>query len=152
MNEELSQYIATNISIPAAAYTYRFSTNGGPQFPIVMAAHLNEYFNPHSPVTADQILSAAGLTAIHEMVGLSLGDPGDGVLVSRPYYGRFELDFGNTAGLRLVPVSMEGRDLFSAVVVEQYQKALNESVAAGVHIKALLIVNPHNPLGSVLLA
>lgn len=108
---------------------------------------MNSYFNPHSPVQADDILTATGLTAIHEMLALALGDPGDGVLVSRPIYGGFELDFGNTAGLRMIYVDMEGVDSFSNEVVTKYQKAFDASVANGVRIRFLMIVNPHNPLG-----
>ena len=122
---------------------------GGPRFPRVMATHLNEYFNPHSPVEFGHILTASGLTAIHELVGRSLADPGDGLLVSRPIYGRFELDFGNTAGLNIVYVDSDGIDSFSPSIVTQYQKAFDLSAAKGVHVKAILIVNPHNPLGTM---
>lgn len=121
---------------------------GGPRFPVAMAAHINEYFEPFLPVRPEQIITGAGLTSIHDMVGLSLGDPGDGILVSRPVYGRFELDFGNTADLHIVYADMDGIDPFSSSVVEKYQEALNVSEQAGIKIKALLIVNPHNPLGN----
>lgn len=133
--------------IPSSAFSYQFSTMGGPRFPIAMAAHLNEYFKPHVPVKPESILTGAGLTAIHEMVALSLGDPGDAVLVAPPIYGRFELDFGNTAGLNIVYADREAIDPFSPSIVPQYQKCLDESMAKGIAVKALLIVNPHNPLG-----
>jgi histidinol-phosphate/aromatic aminotransferase/cobyric acid decarboxylase-like protein len=120
---------------------------GGPRFPVAMASHLNDYFNPFVPVQPDQILTAAGLTAMHEMLALSFGDPGDGILVSRPVYGRFELDFGNTAGLEIVYADMGDTDPFSENVVEMYQNTFDNSAKMGVNVKALLIVNPHNPLG-----
>ena len=135
------------VKIPALAFTYRFSTMGGPRFPIAMAAHMNEYFNPHSPIEPSHILTGAALTSIHEMVGLSLADPGDGILVSRPIYGRFELDFGNTAGLEIVYTDNDGIDPFAPEIIQQYQKAFDRSAAKGVKVKAILIVNPHNPLG-----
>ncbi|RDW92606.1 hypothetical protein BP5796_02000 [Coleophoma crateriformis] len=147
LQEELGQYVAQNVTIPALAFTYRFSTMGGPRFPVAMASHMNHYFNPHTPVQADHILTGSGLTAIHEMVALSIGDPGDGILVSRPVYGRFELDFGNTAGLNIVYADMDGLDPFSPGVASKYQEALDASATRGIHVKALLIVNPHNPLG-----
>ncbi|CZR57004.1 related to 1-aminocyclopropane-1-carboxylate synthase [Phialocephala subalpina] len=154
VHQELEDFVSQKLDaqivqdkIPAEAFTYRYSTMGGPRFPAAMAAHMNEYFKPHSPVKSDNILTAAGLTAIHEMIGLALGDPGDGALVARPMYGRFELDFGNTAGLNIVYADMEGVDSFAPEIVEQYQKALEKSEARGVTIKVLMIVNPHNPLG-----
>ena len=112
-----------------------------------MATHMNEYFNPYSPVQPEHILTGAGLTAVHAMLALSIGDPGDGILVSRPMYGRFELDFGNEAGMRIVYADMDGVDPFASEVVERYQVAFNLSAKRGVNIKAIMIVNPHNPLG-----
>ncbi|KAK0108047.1 hypothetical protein ONS95_002871 [Cadophora gregata] len=120
---------------------------GGPRFPVTLAAHMNEYFKPHTPIEPSQILTGSALTSIHEMVGMSLADPGDGILASRPVYGRFELDFGNTAGLKIVYADNDGIDPFDPEIVEQYQKAFDRSAANGVNIKAFLIVNPHNPLG-----
>lgn len=77
----------------------------------------------------------------------SLGDPGDGILVSRPVYGRFELDFGNTADLKIVYADMEGVDPFGDEVMPKYQAALESALKENIKVKALLIVNPHNPLG-----
>ncbi|KAH7420243.1 putative aspartate aminotransferase [Cadophora sp. MPI-SDFR-AT-0126] len=147
VQDELGDFVAHSVQIPSLAFTYRFSTNGGPRFPIAMAAHMNEYFNPHAPIESSHILTGSGLTSIHEMVGLSLADPGEGILVSRPIYGRFELDFGNTAGLEIVYTDNDGIDPFAPEIVQQYQKAFNRSTANGVKVKAILIVNPHNPLG-----
>jgi 1-aminocyclopropane-1-carboxylate synthase len=120
---------------------------GGTRFSIAMASHINDYFNPHIPIEPKEILTASGLTSIHEMVGWSLADPGDGILVSRPIYGRFELDFGNTDSLNIVYVDMKGTNPFAPDVVERYQEAFDESARKGVKVKAVLIVNPHNPLG-----
>ena len=120
---------------------------GGPLFQAAMASHINDYFNPHTPVEPKEILTATGLTPIHDMVGWSLADPGEGILVSRPCYGRFELDFGNTDDLNIVYADMKGVDPFAADVVERYQVALDQSSRSGLNVKAVLIVNPHNPLG-----
>lgn len=121
---------------------------GGTRFPAAMAAHVNEYFDPASPVQAEDIITASGLTAIHELIGYSLADRGEGILVSRPVYGRFELDFGNTSGLKMVYADMDGVDPCSPAAVAKYQERLNASASEGVPIKAVLIVNPNNPLGT----
>ncbi|KAK0108046.1 hypothetical protein ONS95_002871 [Cadophora gregata] len=147
IQDELEDFVAQKVKIPASAFTYAYSTMGGPRFPVTLAAHMNEYFKPHTPIEPSQILTGSALTSIHEMVGMSLADPGDGILASRPVYGRFELDFGNTAGLKIVYADNDGIDPFDPEIVEQYQKAFDRSAANGVNIKAFLIVNPHNPLG-----
>lgn len=120
---------------------------GGPLFPVAMATHINEYFLPHTVVKAEQILTTVGLTPMHSLLAHSLGDPGDGILVTRPIYGRFELDFGNVADLEIVYVEMDSIDPFEIGVVGCYEKAFERAAKEGVKIRALLIVNPHNPLG-----
>lgn len=94
------------------------------------------------------MLTGSGLTAIHEMVGLSIGDPGDGILVTRPIYGGFELEFGNTAGLKMIYADKKGVDSLEKAVVERYEAAFQKAENEGIKIRAVLIVNPSNPLGT----
>lgn len=122
---------------------------GGPRFPLAMANHLNKYFAPFRLLQAENIVTAAALTAIHEMVGFSLAEPGDGILTTRPVYGRFVLDFGNTDELAMVYADSEGVDPFSPNIVPKLQQTFDNSLAQGRAIKALLIVNPNNPVGKV---
>ena len=147
-----TERIILQVSIPNEAFTYRFSTMGGPDFPLAMSQHINRFFNPMLPVEPGHIVTAAALTSIHEMLGHCLGDPGDGILVSRPVYGRFELDFGNTNSLSMVYANCSGIDAFSPAVIPRLQIALDEYALSGGSVKALLIVNPHNPLGKIYLA
>lgn len=81
------------------------------------------------------------------MLAFTLGDPGDGILVSSPIYGRFELDFGNEARLNIVYAKMGSVDSFAVAVVEQFDLAMEKAKKDGVRIRALLISNPSNPLG-----
>lgn len=126
---------------------YGYSTAGGQRFPKALATHLNEYFHPYKPLTADDILATGTATALHEILAFSFGDPGDGILVSRPCYGRFELDFGNKAEMPVVWADSNAENSFKPEVVTYLEEKLLQSNAAGTKIKALLIVNPHNPLG-----
>lgn len=114
-----------------------------------MANHLNEYFKPHRDLDGSDIIATGSATALHEVLAFSLGDSGDGVLLSRPGYGRFELDFWNKARMQVVWADTEAETCFDADVVNSFEKALQGSNAAGVKIRALLIINPHNPLGNV---
>lgn len=126
---------------------YGYSTAGGQRFPKALATHLNEYFHPYKPLTGDDILATGTATALHEILAFSFGDPGDGILVSRPCYGRFELDFGNKAEMPVVWADSNAENSFKPEVVTYLEEKLLQSNAAGTKIKALLIVNPHNPLG-----
>ncbi|KAH9221867.1 pyridoxal phosphate-dependent transferase [Leptodontidium sp. 2 PMI_412] len=135
------------VKIPGDAFLYSFSSAGGSRFPNAMASFLNDNFRPFTPVTGDQILTASGVTPIEDMIGLNIGDPGDGILVSSPIYGRFELDFGNEARLKIVYAKMKGMDSFDVGIVEIFQEAFEKASQAGTKIRAVLISNPSNPLG-----
>ncbi|RFU81793.1 pyridoxal phosphate-dependent transferase, major domain [Trichoderma arundinaceum] len=148
VTKELEEFAnSSRVHIPAAAFMYGYSTAGGQRFPKALATHLNEYFHPFKPLTGDDILATGTATALHEILAFSLGDPGDGILICRPCYGRFELDFGNKAELSIVWADSDAETCFRPEVVKALDEALLQSNAAGTKIKALLIVNPHNPLG-----
>jgi histidinol-phosphate/aromatic aminotransferase/cobyric acid decarboxylase-like protein len=63
-----------------------------------MANHVNKYFSPATTVEPKHVLMANGVSAICSMLGFLVGDPGDGVLLMRPIYGKFENDWGIMAG------------------------------------------------------
>ncbi|KAF2184037.1 PLP-dependent transferase [Zopfia rhizophila CBS 207.26] len=147
VQQELEDFANNNVHIPGLAFTYRYSTAGGPRFPAALAAFLNEYFHPCKPLTGSNVQITSAATALHEILAFSLADPGQGILTSRPCYGRFELDFGNKAHLKLVYPETYAETCFHPDVVHVYEEALLKSNAEGVTIRALLVVNPHNPLG-----
>lgn len=118
------------------------------RFSRALANHLNEYMRPYESITADSIRVTSAATAMHDILAWGLADPGDAFLVSRPIYGRFEIDFGNKSQVKLVYADTNAETCFNVDVVEQFEKALVRSDYAAVKIRALLIVNPHNPLGT----
>ena len=83
----------SQVTIPPEAFLYSYSTNGGPRFRDPMASFINEYFYPFTRVSGDQILVGGSVTSVGNMLEFSIGDLEDGILVSSPIYGRFELDF-----------------------------------------------------------
>ena len=82
------------------------------------------------------------------MLGFTLAEPGDGILASRPVYGRFELDYGVEAGVQMVYADTNTEEAFTPSVVEKYKTALEDAQGKGIQIRALLLVNPHNPVGT----
>ena len=90
---------------------------------------------------------ANGLTPLCHMLGIVCCEENDGILIGQPCYSAFVEDFGRVAKARLVTVPFQGVDQFSIDGVECYERALKEAEAAGTRIRALLLCNPHNPLG-----
>ena len=114
---------------------------------MLLAQHLNEHFKPSRPLDGSEIRITGAATAMHEILGWAVGDPKDCILTSRPAYGRLELDFGNKAGLKMIYADTTWQNSFSPGVVDAFEKALADSHAAGLTIRALFIINPNNPVG-----
>ncbi|KAL9569939.1 hypothetical protein ACKAV7_006002 [Fusarium commune] len=151
VTKELKEFTNKNVTISHDDFLYRGSHAGGSRFPQALAAHLNEYLQPYSPVTPDMIRCVGAATAMHDILAWGVADPGDGVLTSRPVYGRFELDFGNMSQVRVVYSNNKIEEAFQHDIVEKFEEALLRSRKVGVNVKMVLIVNPHNPLDPELL-
>jgi 1-aminocyclopropane-1-carboxylate synthase len=59
-----------------------------------MAAHLNKWFQPNELVQPNELHFSIGCTSLCEMLGFTLFEEGDGLLLSRPVYQAFKDDFG----------------------------------------------------------
>ncbi|KAF5855610.1 hypothetical protein ETB97_008883 [Aspergillus alliaceus] len=117
------------------------------RLPNAVASHLNNILKPLSSIDPETVIIASGVTAIGNMLGLTLAEPSDGILVSRPVYGRFELDYGVEADIQIVYADTDPEEAFTPAVVEKYEVALKRAQKQGIRIRAMLIVNPHNPVG-----
>lgn len=86
------------------------------------------------------------------MLGFNLAERGEGIIVNRPVYGRFELDYGVEAGVEIVYADTATDEAFTPNSVAKYEQALIEAEKRGIKIRAVLIVNPHNPVGMYILS
>lgn len=86
------------------------------------------------------------------MLGYNLAERGEGILVNRPVYGRFELDYGIEAGVEIVYADTATEEAFVPSAVDKYESALVDAEQRGIKIRAVLLVNPHNPVGGLYLA
>ena len=59
-----------------------------------MAKYMDKWFKPLSPVHVDELLFSTGVTSICEMLGFTIFEPGDALLLSAPIYQAFKSDFG----------------------------------------------------------
>ena len=59
-----------------------------------MAKHMERTFPSIKSLDPEKILFTNGCTALFEMLGFTMGDPGDGLLLGKPIYQAFQMDFG----------------------------------------------------------
>ncbi len=129
-----------------------------------MARHMNRHFKPFSSIDPKHLLFANGVTALCNMLGFTICDIGHAILLSRPCYQAFKMDFGSEAkcGMLLTPspfleltssrvrceyVGFGDIDQFSLEAVTKYEEALQAAERNGTKIRALVLCHPHNPLG-----
>lgn len=92
VQEELAQYVRANIKIHGQTLGYSYSTAGGEELPKVLAAHLNEYWKPWKPLSGAEIKITGAATALHEILGFSIADTGQGTLDNRASAESYEAD------------------------------------------------------------
>ena len=111
---------------------------------------MNKILNTHAPIEPDDVFVADSPTSLGNMLGYNLADRGEAILISRPVYGRFEVDYGVEAGVKIFYADTSTEEAFSPSAVEKYEQALIASEDQGIKIRAVLLVNPHNPVGELI--
>ncbi|TDZ16069.1 putative aminotransferase aclI [Colletotrichum orbiculare MAFF 240422] len=148
MHKELLQYVNTKLTVDGAALGYGDSFSGSHRLKNVLATFLTRHFRAARPIQAADLVVTSGVSAAIEACAFTLGNVGDGVLLARPFYKAFPYNLSNRAGLRPVFVSFSGEDPFGPESAAKYEHALLEAREQGITVRALLLCNPHNPLGT----
>lgn len=90
------------------------------------------------------VLTAGGSFALETLVE-QICDPGDGILIATPYWSGLNLSIQIRSDATVIPVDgIPLNQFFDPQSVRYYELALR---ASSVPVKAILVCNPHNPLG-----
>jgi aspartate/methionine/tyrosine aminotransferase len=127
--------------------TYGDGPAGSKHIKTALESFFEDFFFPARPVRMEHMVISNGVTSAIEHIVWALADPGDGILVGRPYYRAFIMDMEQRPGVRMVPVSFNEIDPFGPDCVARYEEALLAAELAGVKIRAIMLCHPHNPLG-----
>ncbi|KAL9604023.1 MAG: hypothetical protein Q9219_000785 [cf. Caloplaca sp. 3 TL-2023] len=137
----------SKIDVQPRHLTYGDGPFGTRALRAALSDFFNDYLHPFNKVQPQQLLVAAGVTSVLDLISFAVANPGDGILIGRPLYGSFLKDLSTRSEGKLVPVSSEGRDPMGEKMVEQYEKELLKQEKAGTKIAAVILASPHNPLG-----
>ncbi|RAQ48745.1 hypothetical protein AFGD_010760 [Aspergillus flavus] len=152
----MGQFIKEQINVlPLSHFTYSTGPRGSRRLRRAAAAFLNEDFHSRQTITQDNIFVTPGLASAIDALTWAICNDGDGILVPQPYYNGFDFDTLNRSNGRVIGVKYEGIEGFSElddlfrpdVNKRALEVALREARKNGITIRALLISNPHNPLG-----
>lgn len=149
MHDELRDFLNSKSLIDpgAKALTYGDGPAGSKPLRSAISSFMNNYFNPVEPVKLEQIMVTNGCSAAIEHCAWALVNPGEGILLGRPYYRAFIPDMGLRPGVKTVAVAFGKVDPCGPQCVQKYEEALLKSNEEGVKIRALMLCHPHNPLG-----
>ncbi|RAQ56901.1 aminotransferase GliI-like protein [Aspergillus flavus] len=111
----------------------------------LLASTVNTHFRSHSQVAADNIAVTAGAAAGLDAILYNICNPGDGVLVPCPYWNGYDALFALHSGVRPVGVVVPSfEDSFGPALLSALEESYEK---ASCPIRALVLANPHNPLG-----
>ncbi|KEY69284.1 hypothetical protein S7711_01735 [Stachybotrys chartarum IBT 7711] len=144
MHEELSKHLHKHMDLPTQAFTYG---DGSKRLKAALARFFDRYFKPVIPIEPSHIIITNGCTSSIEQISWLLSNPGDVVLLGRPYYGAFVGDITVRTGAELVTIPFDGLDPVGLDAVAKYETKILEAKAKGQRVAALFLCHPHNPLG-----
>ncbi|RSL58227.1 hypothetical protein CEP54_007885 [Fusarium duplospermum] len=145
--EDLTKFMNSHHGLDKSLFTYGEGYTGTLRLRSAMANHLNRHFHPAQTIDAEEITFTAGVTNINEVCASVTCDPGEAIMLGRPIYGSFSEDFVMRTGVNLEYVSVGDTDQFSPDCIAGYEAGFEDAKARGVNIRALVICNPHNPIG-----
>lgn len=147
MLPEITKFANEKVRFDDRDFSYGEGPWGSGRLRSAMAKHMNKHFNPIQPVEASDILFSNGVTSLCEQLGFSIAEAGDGIMFTRPIYQAFQSDFGTRAKITPVWVSFNGDDPFTEHSIKHWEDAYDKAITDGITVRAVMLCNPHNPLG-----
>ncbi|KAI7851044.1 pyridoxal phosphate-dependent transferase [Circinella umbellata] len=149
MNDILKEKVSASLSFdPTKDFGYG-DPHGSRKLRGLVAELMNRNFKPKIPLSVDHILTTTGAGAAVFFLTLGITNPGDSVLVISPYYGNFDSDVctgTQVDNILFYPSATEDGDI--TIDFNELEATFeNAKVKDNKTIKAVLITNPHNPLG-----
>lgn len=119
-----------------------------------VAKFLSEHCHAPRPLRADNVVVINGCSSLFSAIAAVLCDPDDSILIPTPFYGVIteDIDLYSSVKLYCVPLDSEPRqndDRPFHLTAEKLEHALQKAKKEGVNIKAMILLNPHNPLGEI---
>ncbi|CAJ1057438.1 -aminocyclopropane-1-carboxylate synthase-like protein 1 isoform X1 [Xyrichtys novacula] len=119
-----------------------------------VAKFLTHYCQSPKPLKADNVVVMNGCTSLFSCIGAVICDPEDAILIATPFYGSICEDVLLYSGVKLfhVPLDCEadGKDSRPfQLTVEKLEESLKKARQEGMIIRAVILMNPHNPLAEI---
>lgn len=146
MHSVLAAHVqASASSLPNTAFTYG---DGYQRLARALSRFLTRHLRPVADIEPAHLSIVNGCTSGIESLALCFTDPGDYILLGRPYYTAFLDDATLRTGAKMAEISYPpGEDPLGDDCVKRYEDRILEIQGSGGRVGALILCNPHNPLG-----
>ncbi|KAK5059877.1 hypothetical protein LTR84_009760 [Exophiala bonariae] len=140
-------YVRQIGNLPSSGLTYGDGGSGCRRLRQSVARFVSRNFETVTPVEAEHVTITNGISAANEHLTNLVADPGEAILLGRPYYGAFPGDIQLRTGVHCVSVSFGDIDPLSENAISAYEEAVTACRSKGQRVAGLMLCNPHNPLG-----
>ncbi|EOA83686.1 uncharacterized protein SETTUDRAFT_118445 [Exserohilum turcica Et28A] len=150
MQDEALAYVKTKCipCLEPASLTYHDGPFGSRRLRAAMSSFINKRFAPASAVAMEHLSFVSGVTALNDILSLCLTEgEDDALLLGMPIYGSFTGDMQSMSSCKLIYAPFGEVDQFGAEAADCYDRALVQAEQQGIKVRALVLANPHNPLG-----
>ncbi|GAD99256.1 acc synthase [Paecilomyces variotii No. 5] len=148
LQDTLLDYINTKVQFSGQSLTYNDGSMGSRAVREALSRFLNLHMCPVRRVEPSHVLLTNGCSSAVEQLSWAFMEPGEGILLGKPYYGTFIADLSVRPEAVVVPVEFGDIDPLSPEAVAQYEKAAVEfEKQSGKRVRAVMLCHPHNPLG-----
>ncbi|KAH0490129.1 hypothetical protein TgHK011_001612 [Trichoderma gracile] len=112
-----------------------------------LSVFFNHFFSPRTPVRPEHIVTGTGCSSVLDTLINDICDEGDGLLVTAPMWGSFQVSAVLRNSVQLIPVYVSPEQSHSARdVVQAYRDAADKATCK---VRGILFCNPHNPYGHI---
>lgn len=138
-------------TIPNTAMYYH-EWRGTDTFRDAIASLLTDQLKTSKPVDADNLVVTNGLGSAIDLLSHTIVDPGDYMLAPSPYYYRVTNDTGHRAQTQIWNIDLRHDPDESGgfkLTMEKLESGYQDAVASGANVRGIILINPHNPMGTI---
>ncbi|XP_072278300.1 1-aminocyclopropane-1-carboxylate synthase-like protein 1 isoform X2 [Pyxicephalus adspersus] len=119
-----------------------------------VARFLTYYCKAPAPLNSENVVILNGCGSLFSALAAVLCDPGDSILIATPFYGGITQSIFLYSGINLVYVHLTSKVTSSdtrpfQLTVQKMESALEAAKEKGSVVKALILINPSNPVGDI---
>ncbi|KAH6788501.1 1-aminocyclopropane-1-carboxylate synthase 9 [Perilla frutescens var. frutescens] len=123
--------------------------HGLPEFKKELANYMSVIRDNKVEFDSKKLVLTAGSTSANETLIFCLAERGEAILIPTPYYPGFDRDLKWRPEVEIVPIHCSSSNKF-AITESGLDEAFKKAEKQELKVKAVLVTNPSNPLGTSL--